>query len=448
MKNIKEMILFYEKIIVENLRFMLDRYDFDYGFIDTKFKIFYGKDFCQISSGNDIYSQNVIYSYVQGRALESLAEHCYWFERCHNLALCDKIKEIIPQVINKMESARCVNNGRVYFMMSPEGTPLKMTDNGEVVPQKAASSQVNFSDIFYAKGLYAAAKLLKNQILMLEAENYCKEVAEAIFSGNSISGSQSFDIKNLQSAESIRISHGPFMLLIGMTSLFKDNDASGYWTNVAEQAIKHIIEHHINIDSAEYCEFVTSDGVPLQENGVMICDPGHAMEFIGLSCKVLDLFPGLRQLRNDCQELFPRVFRKTFDIGFNHKSGGFYKTVDLRSRKSVNSEMPWWSIPETIRAATLLSRINPETLESSTQIIKQCDKAFRYYIRPEFYLLPYQTRNALGKPIDTIPAVPDADPCYHTGLSLIDALTLLAKTLNPSDHSKQALSQQTNGRKY
>jgi hypothetical protein len=42
------------------------------------------------------------------------------------------------------------------------------------------------------------------------------------------------------------------------------------------------------------------------------------------------------------------------------------------------------------------------------------------FINPEVHLMAWQTRNLAGKPIELIPATPDADPGYHTGLSIID----------------------------
>ena len=39
--------------------------------------------------------------------------------------------------------------------------------------------------------------------------------------------------------------------------------------------------------------------------------------------------------------------------------------------------------------------------------------------------MAYQTRDAAGHPVDLIPATADADPGYHTGLSLIDAIGVI-----------------------
>ena len=41
--------------------------------------------------------------------------------------------------------------------------------------------------------------------------------------------------------------------------------------------------------------------------------------------------------------------------------------------------------------------------------------------------MAYQTVALDGNPVDIIPATPDADPGYHTGLSLIDMLDCVAK---------------------
>jgi len=57
------------------------------------------------------------------------------------------------------------------------------------------------------------------------------------------------------------------------------------------------------------------------------------------------------------------------------------------------------------------------------QVLADCSNAFLgRYVNPAVHLMAYQTRNARGEPIDVIPATPDADPGYHTGLAIIDFL--------------------------
>jgi hypothetical protein len=101
--------------------------------------------------------------------------------------------------------------------------------------------------------------------------------------------------------------------------------------------------------------------------------------------------------------------------------GGICKAFDLISRRPLNTDMPWWSLPETMRAAARCWRVcgAPACLRT----LAACHNAFtRHYIRPDRRLMAVQTRNERGEAIPVIPATADADPGYHTGLSIIDLL--------------------------
>ncbi|MGE4564623.1 MAG: N-acyl-D-glucosamine 2-epimerase, partial [Victivallaceae bacterium] len=116
-----------------------------------------------------------------------------------------------------------------------------------------------------------------------------------------------------------------------------------------------------------------------------------------------------------------------FAIGFAPGPGGIVKSYDLIARRVVNSDMPWWSLPETIRAAALTSEFTGETVRTG-EIMKKCAAAFlRGYVRPELNRMAVQTRNDRGEVVPVIPATPDADPGYHTNLSIIDALPALRR---------------------
>jgi len=92
--------------------------------------------------------------------------------------------------------------------------------------------------------------------------------------------------------------------------------------------------------------------------------------------------------------------------------------------------MPWWSLPETMRAALRCYTIAADETARNycLSVFSKCHNAFvANYIRPEFDLMAIQTLSKDGKTIDKIPAVPDADPGYHTGLCLIDVLNIISK---------------------
>lgn len=98
--------------------------------------------------------------------------------------------------------------------------------------------------------------------------------------------------------------------------------------------------------------------------------------------------------------------------------------------------MPWWSLPETIRAAAYcFNAANSEEEKiQSLKVINLCHKAFmQNYVRPDLHYLQYQVRSAEGSVIDTIPATPDVDPGYHTGLSIIDAVNILSDSLSDGE---------------
>ena len=102
---------------------------------------------------------------------------------------------------------------------------------------------------------------------------------------------------------------------------------------------------------------------PWSDGDILFSDPGHALEFIGLAGKCLLTMQknGVQgELINDLQEILPKLFCHVFDYGFNHKSGGICKGFNLKSRKPVNSDMPWWNLPETVRAGLELMVLYPD----------------------------------------------------------------------------------------
>jgi hypothetical protein len=87
--------------------------------------------------------------------------------------------------------------------------------------------------------------------------------------------------------------------------------------------------------------------------------------------------------------------------------------------------MPWWNLPETLRAAMSAHNASSDELtrQACREVIRDCSNAFlSLYVRPEVHMMAYQTLDHTGKPIPTVPATPDLDPGYHTGLSVIDFL--------------------------
>src|SRR5690606_23429239 len=177
-------------------------------------------------------------------------------------------------------------------------------------------------------------------------------------------------------------------------------------------------------------EFVDDGGRPYRAGAAVPSDSGHALEFVGFAMRFLD--SAKRKVENAAAvvppglvENLPRVMERNFANGFNAEAGGIVKSFDLVARRPLNSDMPWWNLPETMRAAAFCWRSSrdPEVQDASLRILAACHNAFtERFVRREIGLSAVQTRSASGEDVDVIPATSDADPGYHTGISMIDTL--------------------------
>jgi mannose/cellobiose epimerase-like protein (N-acyl-D-glucosamine 2-epimerase family) len=139
--------------------------------------------------------------------------------------------------------------------------------------------------------------------------------------------------------------------------------------------------------------------------------------------------PATASFLEKCREHLSPLMKHCFEIGYSPEAKGIIKAFDLRKRAPINTDMPWWSLPETIRAAAELYKFTGD--RDVLEILATCSDAFlNNYINPAVHSMAYQTRNEHGEVISVVPATPDADPGYHTGLSLIDAVRILSKYQN------------------
>jgi len=182
-------------------------------------------------------------------------------------------------------------------------------------------------------------------------------------------------------------------------------------------------------------EFVDEQGRPfIDADGALLSDPGHACEQVGFALKFLtacqrhgvldDIAP---ERLESYYHVLPAMLERNFANGFSPNGVGIVKAYDLLARRPLRGDCPWWSLPETMRAALFACRVaEADRRDRYVEIAAKCSNAFLgRYVRPELHLMAYQTLDRDGQPMATIPATPDADPGYHTGLSIIDYLDLL-----------------------
>lgn len=408
----------FQRIIRTTFAYILER-SCRQDYLNTKFDVISGTDYTHASGADRFRSQQVIYSWIQGRGAEALAGHCR-----NGFGDKELILPLLRRIVENMEKVRSINNGRMFFMFSPEGKFL----NGDLsVRPLPPEGQANYSDLFYSKGLLSAAFLLEDHALQKTALSYFKEVLEAIWQLEFVTDQQAFDPKNPVTAVPGKILQGPFMIALGGIALAAELTGWTEFLDYGRKFIERLLTLHTNFtaNGPEFFEAVTPAGEPYLDGNGQLCDPGHALEFVGLSMKFLLVMEKFnrnedREFLQKCRQIYPDFLLHHYALGRQEPVGGIIKSFDLQSRRVINSDMPWWSLPETIRAAALAEKFC--NMDNSS-IIGECSDAFvKNFTNVGQHCFAYQTCSRDGQPVRVIPAVPDLDPGYHTNLSLIDVL--------------------------
>jgi hypothetical protein len=197
-------------LIRESARYMVERFENnrDYPFIDTKFDIVSGRDF---GEGDENFRQkDFIYGWIQGRGLESLAEHYAYFHAAGEVELAERLRNMAAAVLDNMERLRLANGGRIAFAMTTTGAS-RFPGTGEYG---------NYSDLFYSKGLFAAASMLELPETAAAAEKLFCAVIEDIITDRFRTDQHGFDPKNPVAFVPGKLVQGPRMIaLYGLARL-------------------------------------------------------------------------------------------------------------------------------------------------------------------------------------------------------------------------------------
>lgn len=406
-------------ILEQSMTYMAERFERcpEYGFIDTKFNIVTGEE-----QGNlaNFRGRSHVYAWIQGRGIESLAKHSAFFTENGAEVLASRLRKMLACVVRRLEECRRINGGRLPFVMAPDGTPLS-----------EMAEPPNYSDLFYAKGLLAAGLQLGDEELVKEAKGYFRFVVENI--ADFRTDQKSFDPKNPVEYVPGKHLEGPRMIaLSGLADFAAAFPEETSWQTIAQEFISHILTYHAclpgnlkNLPAFDFFEAVDDAKKPRLDGRVLICDPGHALEFCGLAARFLLVLKKLGQyldLIGLYGEILPKLYLHIFELGFQRGPMGIIKAFDLLSRRPLNTDMPWWSLPETFRAGRELQVLYPEFETEIRPCLELCSEAFRLFRKGNGFAC--QTRDENGKIVPVIPALPDADPGYHTNLSLMDCLKL------------------------
>ncbi|HQZ11751.1 MAG TPA: hypothetical protein PK286_02600 [Devosia sp.] len=376
------------------LRWMLARPPLGGSFLNTKV---HSVTLADYTSADGSRSPDCTYGWIQGRGLESLATHANFFD-AEDAALAASLDAAAGKLHTVLDQLQA-RDGHAYFCYDRNLATVYPDASGAIQPHHPAPGIYSYADIFVAKGLLAADHRLGRTEHQQRHLDFFDTVVAAI------------EDSRFQINERVPLSHaevarqpddfGPRMILLAGGGLLR---RTGHADHAAycDRFIAHVLERHLDARS----------GLLRNVPGLDPCNVGHGIEFVGFA---------LDHLPQDADAALVRTLENILIASFRagYAGPGIALSISADTGQVLNPLCPWWSLPETIRSAALCyARTgNPEALA----VWKEAHGAFftRYW-RGE-PALAYQTMNQDG-PIDFVPATPDLDPGYHTGLSLLAAI--------------------------
>lgn len=413
----------FDAAIIPGIRLLLSRRDRngEWPYPDTKFNPNTGLDLEPIA-----YSR--VYSWMIGRGLEALNEHLNILD---DLELPERntaesvFKLWTAAQSEAIEQMAANNVNRCPFVVDRQLRPL----DSDFRPTAIAPHRAGAGDVFCAKGLLScpsAASRRRGLEMLLAA-------AEKVRDGHY--GSEQFPTTPAV------LQQGMKMLFLGAPRLVADlegddgEELKQQVFAVAVEFLRFVIDHHYDERSGLFSEGID----PLSRVHSGLLDPGHCTEFIGLGLSTMDAIErAMASVPKEWSRCFaaaraalPRMLQTAFHLGYNPQQGGMCKEVNTATGEILNPDMPWWNLPETMRAAARLLPFAGPATDDCLEVFRLCHNAyFSHYLNRDMLLFPFQTRcGVTGAVKDVAPAVPEGDPLYHSNLSFLDILKALEETL-------------------
>ena len=442
--SIRTVAPFYRKWFTDVVTWIVARHarQWDSGFLDTKYDVIRRRDF---PSADPFRGTQAVFGWIQGRGLESLVCHAEWlssdpFREAEGDELLERIERSIDRLAAAIENARDRNSGHLHFLMDPEGVPRF---DGSPPPETRTYS---FADTFCAKGLYAAACHRGDDRAREAALEYLAEIEQSIWDFRFRNGQ--FKPGQPRSADDPRLvrQEGPFMILLGALALVAERSGGSFCREAGLRIIDRILKCHVALGgdgparAGEMWETVDESDRPRLENGRLVSDPGHSIEFVGLASRFLRAIardPAHSGVDTDrietAKRRLPEILFANFHNGYDGAVGGIVKSVDLIEHRPVDANLPWWSLPETMRATMEILAMAERSSSDAETLRARCRAMFAlchnalvsHYLVDTDPMLWVQTRGPDGSVVDVIPACSDVDPGYHTNMSIIEAMRLI-----------------------
>ncbi len=376
-----------------SLRWLLARPLLGPGFLNTKQNSITLADY---GPADGLRSPGFTYGWIQGRGLEALVTHAAFFA-ASDPELAQSV-DVVARHLYAVLQGLWARDGHAYFCYDADLRPVIGAPDGSTASQAQPADIYTYSDVFVLKGLIAAAARY-DQASLGGYLGQLPALVEAIEGGRF----QMDERRELSAAAAAGQPDdlGPRMILLGAAGML-NRIGHGEAADFADRIVAHVLERHLD----------PVTGLLRNVPGEDACNVGHGIELVGFAFDYLpdNADPAL-------VKTLETILVASFKAGF--RGPGIRLSVPIETGEPTSPYCPWWSLPETIRSAALCHERT-----GTAQVLdvwRQAHGAFfdTYWRGEPAYA--YQAMTDDG-PVDFVPATPDLDPGYHTGLSLLAAI--------------------------
>ena len=389
----------YEICNHKNLNWILSRLPLIEGFLDTKLNSITGISY---TNNSGTRGPKFIYGWKQGRGLEVLLTFAKYYKYI-NYSFSKKILNRAETLYYSLKKLY-FRDENIFFLYNQDLKAIR-NSNKIIHFQTNEKGIFTYSDAFAAKGLFAASRIFEPSNTKY-FKQYIFDIINAV-ENNFFQMDETIAI-SLKTVKKQPNDFAPRMILLGAAGMFHINSCSNL-TSFADKFINYILDNY-------YCK---DKQILLNIPNNLTCNIGHAIEFCGFALEHYMITNNKTNLKK-----IETILKNSLKLGL--KKQGIPLFISSETGKATSPYFPWWTLPESIRACIIGLHLgmNIEILE----LCKKVDKAFFSNFWQANKSYSYQTINVDG-PIDYVPATPDLDPGYHTGISLLKATQVIKNYL-------------------
>ena len=389
----------YETCNYKTLNWILSRSPLIEGFLNTKVNSITGISY---TNNSGTRGPKFIYGWIQGRGLEALVTFAEYYKD-KNYVFSKKILKRAETLYYSLKKLY-FRDEHIFFLYDQDLKAIR-NSNKVINFQTNEKGIFTYSDAFAAKGLFAASRVFEPSNSKF-FKQYIFDIIYAV-ENNFFQMDETVAI-SLKTIKKQPNDFAPRMILLGAAGMFHINSCSNL-TSFADKFIEDILDNF-------YCK---DKQILLNIPNHLICNIGHAIEFCGFALEHYMMTNNKKNL-----EKIETILINSLKLGL--KKQGIPLFISSETGKATSPYFPWWTLPESIRACAIGTHLGMNT--EIFQLWKKIDKTFfsNFWQANKFYA--YQTINIDG-PVDYVPATPDLDPGYHTGISLLKATQVIKNYL-------------------